>query len=65
MRQAVTGVMVLSHGRKLVGVISATDVRMLGASMEHGAHLFASAGEFVLRVQSHNPLVRLSHSRGQ
>lgn len=55
--QAVTGVMVLSHGRKLIGVISATDVRMLGAHMERGDRLFSSAGAFVHKVQKQNPLL--------
>lgn len=55
--QAVTGVMVVSHGRKLIGVISATDVRMLGAHMERADRLLSSAGAFVHTVQKQNPLL--------
>lgn len=50
--------MVVSHGRKLIGVISATDVRMLGAHMERADRLLSSAGAFVHTVQKQNPLVR-------
>jgi CBS domain-containing protein len=54
--KGVTGVMVV-QGRKLVGVISASDVRALGPNMEGCAHLFTSAGSFVRQVQGQNPLL--------
>jgi len=41
-----------------MGVISASDVRMLGANLEGCAHLFSPAGQFVRQVQQQSSLVR-------
>jgi len=55
--QGVTGLMVINHRRKLMGVISASDVRMLGANLEGCAHLFSPAGQFVRQVQQQSSLL--------
>lgn len=49
--------MVVNHGRTLVGVISASDVRMMGPNLENAASLFRTTGEFVRKAQASNDLV--------
>lgn len=50
--------MVVNHGRQLVGVISASDVRSLGHNLESAVALFHSTGEFIHQLQRKNQLVR-------
>lgn len=53
----VSGIAVLNHHRKIIGVISASDIRMVAPDAGLNVLLYVTAGEFIKRTQSLNSLI--------
>jgi len=52
----VSGIGVLNHHRKIIGVISASDIRMIAPDAGLNVLLYVTAGEFIKRTQSLNAM---------